>query len=243
MIRMRGRMTCAALLAVGLAAAGCSGAAKRKELEDDNRRLSSAVDELQRRNQQLEERVKRYEAEDPIRAAYIKKLEEEAALAREIEALLGRREGVRPIPGGWEIEGDLLFEPGRADIRKQGAETLKSMAAKFQEKGAYLRIVGHTDSDPIKVHVRENPTRMNLELGARRAVAVANELKKAGIEETRMHAVSMGESSPIAPNDSKENKKKNRRVEIFVSKAPPEGASAPPEAGAEAPPSKKEPSK
>lgn len=237
------------IAAAGILAAGCATNAQLKKLTDENQLLAADCASLQRRNEALEKENARLSGDDQVRDAYIKKLQEEEALFKElqrkVEEMLKGTEaegGVRAIPGGFELAEDLLFEPGRADIRKAGAEILKKMAERFKEGGVYLRVVGHTDSDPIKIHKRENPTEMNLELGARRAVAVAHELKKAGIDESRIHVVSFGESWQKVPNDSKENKKQNRRVEIYYSKSPPQGAEPAP-VGSGAPQHKAAPKK
>ena len=79
-------------------------------------------------------------------------------------------------------------------------------------RGSYA-ITGHTDDVPIST----NRFRSNWELSSSRAVSVAHELMKTGeIEQTRFSIVGMAETQPLVPNDTDENRAKNRRVEIVV---------------------------
>jgi outer membrane protein OmpA-like peptidoglycan-associated protein len=71
-----------------------------------------------------------------------------------------------------------------------------------------LEISGHTDGDGSSVH--------NEELSSARAQAVKDHLVANGVREDRLVAKGYGASAPLAPNDSEENKQRNRRTEIRV---------------------------
>jgi flagellar motor protein MotB len=233
------------VLATAALTVGCAGKGVR-ELEEQNRTLQSACDDLRRRNENLEKENAAYKGERPIRDAYVDMLEKQAALARRIQELLDQSKeellGMKRTPKGWELEGDFFFRSGSDDVSKEGVESLKKLGNVLTSQGVFLRIVGHTDNDPIHRSLKENPTGMNLQLGARRAVSVAHILKEAGVEETKMQVVSLGEATPKVPNDSRENKKQNRRVEIQVSPMAPEGYEASVDKGEKAPaPSHKAP--
>lgn len=217
----------AGVLAASLAAGGCASN-RTRELEEQNRTLAAACDDLRRQNDTLQREIGLLKGDRGIRDAYIKKLEEETALLKKMLATMDgpdkAPEGTEIIPGGLRLLGDFFFRPGSDNVSSEGVATLKRIADAVKSQGAYVRIVGHTDDDPIKRSLKDNPTGMNLELGAARAIAVAHELKKAGVDEARLHVVSMGDAAPIASNDTKEGKKKNRRVDIFFSSKAPEGA-------------------
>ena len=71
-----------------------------------------------------------------------------------------------------------------------------------------IKIVGHTDSD--------GDNAKNLDLSQRRAKSVMNELVKVfGIDASRIETDGMGETKPVAPNDTPVNKALNRRVEFI----------------------------
>ena len=110
------------------------------------------------------------------------------------------------LPEGWEgtgqiawvpLAGDLLFDSGKAKLKAGGVET----------------VIGHTDSDPIKV--TKNLWDDNLDLSANRAMTVARELQKLGVDASRIIAGGQGEYNPRAPNDEA-SKAQNRRVEIIA---------------------------
>jgi flagellar motor protein MotB len=204
-----------ALATAGLTV-GCASKGT-KDLEEQNRILQQACDDLRRRNDGLEKENAMLKGDDKVRDAYIRKLEQESALAKRINELLnqqGETPGIVYKDGKWELENDFFFRPGSDNISKEGIDSLKKLASVLKSSNVFVRVVGHTDTDPIKRTLKDYPSGMNLELGACRAVAVASELKKAGVEETRMHVISMGEASPVSTD-----KKKNRRVEIMVAES------------------------
>ena len=53
-----------------------------------------------------------------------------------------------------------------------------------------------------------------MKLSQRRADKVKDYLIEKGIDENRINTVANGESNPAVPNDSKDNRAKNRRVEL-----------------------------
>lgn len=71
-----------------------------------------------------------------------------------------------------------------------------------------IRIEGHTDDQGKEL--------ANLELSKRRAASVRKYLIKAGIEDTRMRAVGLGESQPLQEGTSDAARKANRRVEFHI---------------------------
>jgi outer membrane protein OmpA-like peptidoglycan-associated protein len=72
--------------------------------------------------------------------------------------------------------------------------------------GVIVRIDGHTDSsgDPVA----------NRRLSLERANAVKDVLVKAGVPADRIRTEGCGSEKPIAPNDTEENRAKNRRIEL-----------------------------
>jgi len=57
---------------------------------------------------------------------------------------------------------------------------------------------------------------LNLKLSNQRAKSVLNYLVNAGVESTRIEANGYGDQFPIAPNETKAGRIKNRRIEIKV---------------------------
>ena len=78
-------------------------------------------------------------------------------------------------------------------------------------------IVGHTDDIPIKKPdtLLKHPS--NWHLSAHRAISVERILAAAGMLETRLSVMGMGQFRPIAPNASgQKGNPMNRRVEIYI---------------------------
>jgi OOP family OmpA-OmpF porin len=71
-----------------------------------------------------------------------------------------------------------------------------------------IEIAGHTDN--------VGDRRLNQTLSENRAKIIRAYLIRSGIEERRLQHNGYGDKHPAAPNDSEENKRKNRRVEFVV---------------------------
>ncbi len=128
---------------------------------------------------------------------------------------------------GWEattvgdkvtLGADILFGAGKSALTRAGKKKLDGVIDDLKTTYADLpiRIYGYTDSDPIRKtkHLYDD----NLDLSSERSMEVTRYLRTRGIADKRIETIAMGETHPVAPNTSKANKAKNRRVEIFVIK-------------------------
>jgi chemotaxis protein MotB len=116
------------------------------------------------------------------------------------------------------LTGDLLFALGESELSEDAQASLQKIVEVMRHTPYMVNIVGHTDNLPM----RSNRFQSNWELSVARASTVARFL----IEEMAMNPnqfVVSGYSSnrPIAPNTTAENRAKNRRVEIIISKRLP----------------------
>lgn len=109
-----------------------------------------------------------------------------------------------------EITEKIQFAYNAATIKPESYAILDEVAAflKANSQISLLQIEGHTDDRGYHVY--------NLELSKLRAEAVRQYLIDKGIEPTRLRAIGLGESDPIAPGYSEEAREKNRRVEFRV---------------------------
>ncbi|OIN56599.1 OmpA family protein [Arsenicibacter rosenii] len=73
-----------------------------------------------------------------------------------------------------------------------------------------IEIAGHTDN--------VGDRQLNKLLSQNRAKVIANYLANSGIRDERLQYKGYGDTKPVAPNDSEENKRLNRRVEFVVLK-------------------------
>lgn len=112
---------------------------------------------------------------------------------------------------------EILFDSGKVTIKPEGIEVLERVGEILLDvKDRSINIEGHTDNVPIgPVLAKKYPT--NWELSASRATNVARYLQeKAGIDPGLLSATGYGEYHPIASNDTKLGKAKNRRIEIVL---------------------------
>ena len=113
------------------------------------------------------------------------------------------------------ISEPMLFDPGRADLKPASIMFLRRFSEVILKTKYKVVVEGHTDSFPI--HNENFPT--NWELSAMRAIQVARFLiEDSGLEPERFSIVGYSLYKPLVPNSSLENKAKNRRVEIIITR-------------------------
>ncbi len=106
--------------------------------------------------------------------------------------------------------GDVLFDTSQATLKPGAYGTLDRLAAALRDKpGRKVVIEGHTDN--------VGSDASNQALSERRAQAVQSALMQRDVARSQMTALGMGESSPIASNDSVDGRQSNRRVELIFS--------------------------
>ncbi len=106
-------------------------------------------------------------------------------------------------------EGIIRFERASAVLTNESFPTLNKLVAAARNCGSVvIEIEGHTDSEGA-------PDR-NQRLSDRRAQSVVTYLTGAGVPATQLNAIGYGEARPIVPNDTAENRARNRRIEFTV---------------------------
>jgi outer membrane protein OmpA-like peptidoglycan-associated protein/Mg-chelatase subunit ChlD len=101
------------------------------------------------------------------------------------------------------------FESGKATIRPASLPQLRDVATYLQRTPkTVIEIRGHTDD--------RGTTEINQKLSEARAKAVQSELIGMGASPSQLRSVGFGESKPLAPNDSEDNRRRNRRTELAI---------------------------
>lgn len=115
------------------------------------------------------------------------------------------------------FQDNVLFDPGKAELKPRSKEILEDISVFLQNPDFLkksIRIEGHTDT------VKVNPSSIyptNWELSTGRAANVVRYLiEDLDLAPERFSIAGYGEYRPIAPNDTAENKSKNRRVDIVI---------------------------
>jgi OmpA-OmpF porin, OOP family len=104
---------------------------------------------------------------------------------------------------------NLEFVTGKWIIKKVSYPSLSRLAELLMKKPEWkVQLSGHTDN--------VGSDASNMKLSENRAMAVKEFLESKGVPEERIKAEWFGESKPIAPNETKEGRQKNRRVEMAI---------------------------
>lgn len=107
------------------------------------------------------------------------------------------------------LRGDTNFEFNKSALLSSAYTELDSLSASIKRQTvSRWRIEGHTDAVGSDSY--------NLELSRRRAQAVADYLVSKGVERDRLEIIPLGETRPVAANDTPEGRAMNRRVEINI---------------------------
>jgi OOP family OmpA-OmpF porin len=108
-----------------------------------------------------------------------------------------------------EFSEQTLFDTDSAQLNSSGLSVMSGLFSALSEyKGITgLAVAGHTDSRGSEAY--------NVALSEQRAQTVAAQIS-AVYPDARIDVAGMGESSPIASNDTAEGRQLNRRVDIEV---------------------------
>lgn len=106
--------------------------------------------------------------------------------------------------------GDVLFDTAQNGLKPGAARTIQQLAM-FMEGHPDRKVLveGHTDA--------RGSDEYNVQLSERRADAVREALVGRGVPADRIRTVGLGESYPVAGNDTPAGMQTNRRVEIVIS--------------------------
>ncbi|MBW2151766.1 MAG: OmpA family protein [Deltaproteobacteria bacterium] len=108
-----------------------------------------------------------------------------------------------------------LFDSGKAEISPERFAVLDVIGSLFQYVVNDIVIMGHSDNQPLKGGV----FRSNFELSVYRALSVLFYLTQGlGLKPERFAAGGYGPLRPRFPNDSEQNRSKNRRIEFILRK-------------------------
>lgn len=115
-----------------------------------------------------------------------------------------------------EIAGSAMFAPGQVNLLPEGVRVFRKILP-FIENTIYpIRVEGHSDDTPVSSAMFPS----NWELSSARAGAVVRfflSVPSLGepLDPRRFSAVGLAETRPLVPNDSAENRTRNRRVSII----------------------------
>jgi outer membrane protein OmpA-like peptidoglycan-associated protein len=130
-----------------------------------------------------------------------------------------------PAPTHAKVEGKkividdvIFFDTNKDTIQPKSYDILNDVAAVLKANPTFnIRVEGHASKDPISAKRGKAGAEFNLKLSDLRAKAVkAYLVEKGGIAPERLEAIGFGWNQPIAPNDTKEGRYKNQRVDFVI---------------------------
>ncbi len=117
-----------------------------------------------------------------------------------------------------KLKDKIMFPSGSASLNRDGRAALEAVAGVFKDmQGKNVLVAGYTDDVPVAGGRYKD----NWELSAARAIAVVRFLASKGVPPEMLGAAGFSQFRPLAPNDSKENRSQNRRIEIALTPAEP----------------------
>jgi len=188
---------------------------------------SRELAELERRRDELESTLAARESTLEARTAEIERLRgtyDELVGELETEVTAGRleierlREGVR-----MNLSSEVLFAPGQAQLSPEGRRVLADVARRLERVPHRVEVRGHTDDQGLRAPPVASAS--NWDLACLRAAGVVRALEAAGVDASRLSAVSLGEHQPVGDNATPQGRAQNRRIELRLL---PQDADAPP---------------
>ncbi len=108
------------------------------------------------------------------------------------------------------FDSGILFDFDSSSLRNEAVTNLSQLALTLEdmEDDAVLMVAGHTDSVGDEGY--------NLRLSERRAREAEDFLVSAGMKGSNIRAIGLGETEPVATNETDAGRQQNRRVEVAV---------------------------
>ena len=170
----------------------------RQHTIDSNQNTLDAVERQKRAEEEAEQQAERLR----------KALSDEITSGAVALELNGARVTIRVLERA-------SFASASDEVRSDFLPTLRKIAGLIVSNDGSVTVSGHTDNLPIA----NERYRSNWELSTARAVSVAHELLEAApLDESRFLVIGHADTRPQAANDTEENRAKNRRVEISITR-------------------------
>jgi outer membrane protein OmpA-like peptidoglycan-associated protein len=192
-----------------VAAAASDADRLRQENEARAAAAASEADRLKQENeaQRAANQADRDRAAKDKARAEAEKAELRAQLLRQFNAILQTRDTARGLIVNMS---DVLFDTGKYSLRPLAREKLAKVTGIVSgHPGLRLDVEGHTDSVGADDY--------NQKLSEQRGTAVRDYLTQQGMPMNSVSAKGLGETQPVASNDTAKGRQQNRRVELVIS--------------------------
>ena len=117
----------------------------------------------------------------------------------------------------WVVAGDMLFPEGGYQLSPSGQAALSQYAPRLQNlQNAKVVVYGYTDNLPVGAPLKRAGIENNIDLSSRRADNVVAYMTSQGVDPNIISAKGFGDTHPVAGNDTRDGRAKNRRIEIVL---------------------------
>ena len=192
----------------------------KQRVADLEKQLKDAGADVMKMNSTLEDKDRAL-AEYKARARQLEQIKARFELLRKkLDELtkLGLAVSIRRNRMVISLPGDVLFDTGKVELKKEGEDILKKVAAVIKNDKTLVdrdyQVAGHTDNQPLQ----GGPYLDNWGLSLMRSRSVLTFLigKAGALPQQHWSAAGFGETDPVANNGSKDGQQKNRRCELIV---------------------------
>ena len=188
------------------------------ELDDRETKLLQDQAELDKLKQALEARSQQIQDLENLIASKEAAMQQlKDAISNALKGFEGKGLTVEQRNGKVYVsmENKLLFNAGSWNVGAQGKKAVVELAKVLVDnKTIEVLIEGHTDNDPYR---GSTAVKDNWDLSVKRATAIVRILQANRVSPKQITAAGRGEFIPVATNDTKAGKAKNRRIEIILS--------------------------
>jgi len=194
--------------------------AAKQRVSDLEKQLQDAGADVKKMNSTLEDKEKAL-AEYQARAKQLEAIKARFELLRKkLDELtkLGLAVSIRRNRMVISLPGDVLFDTGKVELKKDGEEILKKVAAVIKNDKSLAnrdyQVAGHTDNQPLQGGPYQD--NWGLSLMRSRSVLVYLIGKNGGMPRQHWSAAGFADTDPVANNASKDGQQKNRRCDLIV---------------------------
>lgn len=180
-------------------------------LDDREQRLKVLQEELMNKEQRLIELESVLQRQDSLVSA-LKTTISEALFSFKGEGLTVEQKNGKVY---LSLQEKLLFSSGSWNVETRGKEAIKQIAGVLEKnKEIDVMVEGHTDKVPYN---GTGPIKDNWDLSVKRATSIVRIIiENSSIAPSRLTAAGRGSYVPVASNENKEGRSKNRRTEIVL---------------------------
>lgn len=190
-----------------------------RQMAEQSRAQLAELENVKAHSRQIENEL--VEAEDALAGNYNARRRRGRGGQSLLASLAQQHPGLvyDPRTDSARYDRDLQFDAGKDELKPSSQQALKDLATFLASPdGSHLSvmIVGHTDDKQVARRGTREQFPTNQHLSVARAMAAETYLQRLGVPSERMAVSGFGASQPIVANHTPDDRRVNRRVEIFL---------------------------